>query len=121
VTSKRCATVAMARRPAEGVVDPAAGHRSDRGADQQGAGDVTLGVWGQPEILRHRPQRAVDHAGVVAEEQPTECCDDCNDVEPPLVRTGPEGGQRHAAGPGRLHGLVYVHRNLHRHRLCLHG
>jgi len=45
----------------EGVVDPAAEHRSDRGADQQGASDVTLGVWGQPEVLRHPAQGAVDH------------------------------------------------------------
>src|SRR3954452_11154472 len=75
VSLKRCATIAMARRPAEGVVDPAAEHRSDRGADQHGAGDVTLGVWGQPKVVQHRPQGAVDHAAVVAGEKATECCE----------------------------------------------
>ena len=92
--------------PAQGVVELSADERSDRGSDQQGAGDQALARRGQPQVRLHRLQGAVDHTGVVTEEQAAERGDDRDQVEPPLVRTGCEWWQRDATG------FVHVHRCL---------
>ena len=80
--------------PAQGVVELAADERSDRGPDQQGARDQALARRGQPQVRLHRLQGAVDHTGVVTEEQAAERRDDRDQVEPPLMRTGCEWWQR---------------------------
>ena len=92
--------------PAQGVVELAADERADRGAEQQGARDQALAGRGQPQVGLHRLQGAVDHTGVVTEQQAAERGDDRDQVEPPLVRTGCEWWQRDAAG------FVHVHRCL---------
>ena len=93
--------------PAEGVVELAADERSDRGPGQQGARDQAFTCRAQPQVQLHRLQRTVDHAGVVAEQQAAEGGDDRDEVEPPLVRTGSERRQRHAAGFVGVHGLLH--------------
>jgi hypothetical protein len=92
--------------PAQDVVELAADERSDRRSEQQGARDQALARRGQPQVHLHRLQGAVDHTGVVTEEQAAERGDDRDQVEPPLVRTGCEWRQRDATG------LVHVHRCL---------
>ena len=105
-TKKRTARMVSVFFRPRASLSRAADERPDRGSDQQGARDQALARRGQPQVRLHRLQGAVDHAGVVTEEQAAERRDDRDQVEPPLVRTGCEWWQRDAAG------LVHVHRCL---------
>jgi hypothetical protein len=82
---------------AHAVVHPTAGQGTDGGADQQDAGDQALGDGREPEVLLHGLQGAVDHSGVVAEQQSAERGDDGDEVESSLMGTRPQGRQCDAA------------------------
>ncbi len=60
--------------------------RAEGGAEEQDARDQALGERGEAEVVLHRLERAVDDAGVVAEEQTTEGGDDGDEAEAARMR-----------------------------------
>ncbi|OEI67189.1 Uncharacterized protein Cus16_3197 [Curtobacterium sp. ER1/6] len=75
------------------VGDPTAEHRPDRGTEEQGTRDHALGDRRQPELVGHRPEGTVDHAGVVAEEQAAEGRHEGEHAEAAAVRPLADRGQ----------------------------
>jgi CarD family transcriptional regulator len=82
------------RAPAAGVGDASAHERAERRREHERRGRDALGDRREPELLRHRQQRAVDDAGVVAEEQATEARDDRHEAQPTSMRSHAERRQR---------------------------
>jgi len=70
------------------VGQSATDERADGCPEDQDADDEALGAGGEAQVVLHRRQRAVDHAGVVAEQQPAERGDDGDQPEPLVVRAG---------------------------------
>ena len=92
---------------AEPVRDAAASECTDSGGEGERSGDPALGGGVHAEFAAHGFERAVDHSGVVAEEQTAEGGDECNDAE---VSTVLPGAQRGQGGGGALcaHGVLYA-------------
>ena len=90
---------------AEPVRDAAASERTDSGGEGERSGDPALGGGVHAEFAAHGFERAVDHSGVVAEEQTAEGGDECDDAEVSAVLPGAQRGQ---GGGGALcaHGVL---------------
>ena len=77
--------------------EPPTDQRADRGTEDQDADHEALGGGGQPEVVLHRLQRAVDDAGVVAEQQAPEGGDHRD--QPEALRVRPRGQRRQVRLP----------------------
>ena len=91
---------------AEPVGDAAASECADSGGEGERSGDPALDGGVHTEFAAHGFERAVNHSGVVAEEQSAEGGDECNDAEVAAVLPGAQRGQ---GGGGALcaHGLLW--------------
>ena len=87
------------------VRDTTTGERANSRREGERSGDPALGGGVHAEFAAHGFERAVDHSGVVAEEQTAEGGDECNDAEVSAVLPGAQRGQ---GGGGALcaHGVL---------------
>ena len=87
------------------VRDTTTGERANSRREGERSGNPALGGGVHAEFAAHGFERAVDHSGVVAEEQTAEGGDECNDAEVAAVLPGAQRGQ---GGGGALcaHGVL---------------